>query len=393
MRASHSPAPTRDSAAVDICMPVYNAGPFVSESIESVLSQDFTNFRLLISVDKGDDNSAAICRKFASDERVQIYEQNKRLGYVANSNFLMKTATAPYMKFALHDDILSVNQISLLFEFMENEPGCSIGFPQLIQIKDPTERVFQDDVRGPVLRRMLDIIMNQRFVVAFHGLVRINKQAELRPLLPSGYPREFETDVLWMARAAIDGELRQVDKAIEYKRDLPGSTSRNWAPKTKKECLDLVVKQTADLSELAFTVCEDENERKQILMAAIVRLHCNGLNYGIAGSGQGGLIFNFRARRAFLHSLSGQPGQHIRRIGFKQLNKEIENDQGVVGASIRARIIHDNIGLGKLQGTDDFIKETLKMDPLAGWALPLKRKLNSLTSTIPYPVPQNGPNR
>ena len=37
-------------AAIDVCVPVYNAACFLRETIDSILSQDFSDFRLLLSV-------------------------------------------------------------------------------------------------------------------------------------------------------------------------------------------------------------------------------------------------------------------------------------------------------------------------------------------------------
>lgn len=49
---------------VSIVMPVYNAERYVSEAIESILQQTFTDFELIIFNDGSTDNCAEIIKKF-----------------------------------------------------------------------------------------------------------------------------------------------------------------------------------------------------------------------------------------------------------------------------------------------------------------------------------------
>jgi len=47
-------------------MPNFNKGKFIAESIESVLSQTFPDFELIIVDDASTDDSLSICRGYAS---------------------------------------------------------------------------------------------------------------------------------------------------------------------------------------------------------------------------------------------------------------------------------------------------------------------------------------
>ena len=47
---------------VSVIMPVYNAEKYLSEAIESVLNQMYTNFELLLINDRSTDNSKKICK-------------------------------------------------------------------------------------------------------------------------------------------------------------------------------------------------------------------------------------------------------------------------------------------------------------------------------------------
>jgi len=369
--------------AVDICVPVYNAAEFIVETIESILAQDFSDFRLLISVDQSTDNSAALCRTFTGDKRVELVEQTGRLGFVGNSNFLMRAVRAPYMKFLPHDDVMPKGLIGTLFAFMQTTPECSVAIPMLQGFGDQARDFDQFEVRGPVHRRLLDIIMNQRSVAAFHGLVRIDCRPELRPRLPQGYLRDFEADVYWMAMAAKRGELRRVSGAVEHKRFRSGMASNAWLPKTTLEGRQLLVQHTARLTELAFSVCENAEQQQQLLMAALVRLHGLGLNWGVGHSGSGQPFFRARVKRLLRRTLTGESAEFAREVSLCRLGRELHQVEGVIGASLLARELEMEIhklekGEGNSTRVESLYEKALAMDPHAGWAIPFRQKLSDV---------------
>jgi hypothetical protein len=372
------------SFAVDICVPVYNAADFIVETLESILAQDFTDFRLLISVDKSTDNSAALCGAFTGDKRVELVEQASRLGFVGNSNFLMRAVRAPFMKFVPHDDLMPKGLIRTLLSFMQETPDCAVAIPRLQGFGDQARDFDQFEVRGPVHRRLLDIIMNQRSVAAFHGLVRIDRPADERPMLPQGYLRDFETDVYWMAMAAMRGELRRVDGAVEHKRFRAGMTSHSWVPKSNAEARQLLVQHTARLTELAFSVCENAEQRQETLMAALVRLYGLGLNWGIASSARGQsfsrALFRARVNKALRDSLTGPSAEFAREMNFYRLGRALHKAGGVIGASLLAQELENELnnlesGGGNADRAGLLYDHALAMDPYAGWVIPFGRRL------------------
>jgi len=46
--------------AISVLMPVYNAGPFLKEAVDSILNQTFTDFEFLIFNDGSTDDSKKI---------------------------------------------------------------------------------------------------------------------------------------------------------------------------------------------------------------------------------------------------------------------------------------------------------------------------------------------
>jgi glycosyltransferase involved in cell wall biosynthesis len=85
-----------------IVIPVYNKERFVSKTIESVLSQTFTDYEIIIVNDGSTDQSEAKISTF-KDNRIRYYSK-KNEGVALARNFGIEKATADYICFLDADD-------------------------------------------------------------------------------------------------------------------------------------------------------------------------------------------------------------------------------------------------------------------------------------------------
>jgi glycosyltransferase involved in cell wall biosynthesis len=366
------------AAAIDVCVPVYNAADYLRETLDSILSQDFSDFRLLLSVDACEDDSLAICRDYARDPRVRVFEHRQRLGFAGNSNFLVRTARSEFMKFAPGDDILAPGMLRRLYEFVQREPECAIAIPLLKGFGQGARDFRQHEVRGPRVRRLLDVIMNQRSVAAYHGLVRLSPDIEDRPMFPEDIPGDHEADVHWMASAVRNGELRLVPDAVVRKRFRPDMTSRIWTPENRREARRLLIYHTSGLTELAWPLCGSEADRRQLILAALVRLWGLGLNWG---TGKAGPWSRRTLARSFLQSLREPAAGFAASLDRSGLGRQIRQDQGVVGASFLARQVEREASGEQMDTARKLYRQAIAMDPLAGWAEPFCSAFPGLADT------------
>ena len=59
---------------VSIITTLYNSGDFIAKTIESVMSQTYTNWEMVITDDCSDDDGPAIVESYAANEIAVIYE-------------------------------------------------------------------------------------------------------------------------------------------------------------------------------------------------------------------------------------------------------------------------------------------------------------------------------
>jgi glycosyltransferase involved in cell wall biosynthesis len=113
---------------VTACIPVYNNARFLSEAIESVRNQNFTDFELLILDDCSSDGSREIIRGHAAqDTRIVAAFHDRNLGMVENWNACLDRAKGEYVKFLFGDDLLaSKDTLSQMVTVLDAEHEISL---------------------------------------------------------------------------------------------------------------------------------------------------------------------------------------------------------------------------------------------------------------------------
>ncbi|MEE1125262.1 MAG: glycosyltransferase family 2 protein [Acutalibacteraceae bacterium] len=99
---------------VSVIMPVYNSEKYIKEAIDSVLSQTYANFELLLIDDGSTDSCPAICDNFeAIDSRVRtIHKPNG--GVCSARNLGIREAQGEYITFIDNDDAYEKNFLELM---------------------------------------------------------------------------------------------------------------------------------------------------------------------------------------------------------------------------------------------------------------------------------------
>ncbi|MDP4285501.1 MAG: glycosyltransferase [Bacteroidota bacterium] len=94
---------------VSIIIPAYNAEKWISQALESVISQTWNNIEIIIVNDGSTDGTKDIIQSF-NDERIRYFSQENK-GQCAASNAGLKQATGDYIKFFDADDIMNAEHV------------------------------------------------------------------------------------------------------------------------------------------------------------------------------------------------------------------------------------------------------------------------------------------
>jgi glycosyltransferase involved in cell wall biosynthesis len=106
-------------------MPAYNAEKFITQAVESILKQDYSDWELLILDDASTDSTSHIIHSY-SDDRIRVFSNQVNLGYLKSCNQLFNLVQGDFVTFLDADDTCPPNRISAcLCEFDEDS---ELGF-------------------------------------------------------------------------------------------------------------------------------------------------------------------------------------------------------------------------------------------------------------------------
>ncbi len=110
---------------VSIIVPIYNAEATLRRCVDSVLSQEFSDFELILADDGSRDGSGAICDGFAqADGRVRVLRKENS-GVSDTRNQAMALARGEYLQFLDADDWITPNATKLLVR-AAREHACDL---------------------------------------------------------------------------------------------------------------------------------------------------------------------------------------------------------------------------------------------------------------------------
>lgn len=213
-----SPAP------VGIGVPVYNGARFLAESLESLVTQTYSDIELVISDNGSTDETEEICREFAArDSRIRYLRTDVNKGAAWNFNRVAHETSGRYFKWATHDDLVAPTFVQRCVEMLEDAPDTvALVYPRTLLIDEEGNPLhpYADnlDIRDPTpharLRRLVRNIVKSN---AAYGLIRrrVVEQSRLLGTLPSA-------DYVMMAEFALLGEFWEISDRLFLRRVHPG---------------------------------------------------------------------------------------------------------------------------------------------------------------------------
>jgi glycosyltransferase involved in cell wall biosynthesis len=112
---------------ISVVMAAHNAERYISQSIQSVLSQTYTHLELIIYDDGSLDSTAAIVAAFA-DERIQLIRGRVNNGVSVARNKCIEVSRGAYIAILDADDIWDARKLQMQLDFIDkNKEVCIVG--------------------------------------------------------------------------------------------------------------------------------------------------------------------------------------------------------------------------------------------------------------------------
>jgi len=112
---------------VSVVMATYNHDRYLHQSIQSVLSQSYSNFELIIVNDNSKDTSDEIIKTIANHDHRIVYiknDQNEKLS--ACRNKAIRMAKGEFVVIVDSDDICMPNRLQRQLDYFSSHPKCDV---------------------------------------------------------------------------------------------------------------------------------------------------------------------------------------------------------------------------------------------------------------------------
>ena len=112
---------------VSIVVPVYNAGKYIEETMDSVLAQTYTDWELLLVLNGCTDDSAEVIARYQEahpDKAIRVIEEKNNKGAAMARNRGVNEATGRYIAYVDADDVWQPQKLEHMLRFMKEKNGA-----------------------------------------------------------------------------------------------------------------------------------------------------------------------------------------------------------------------------------------------------------------------------
>lgn len=141
---------------ISVVVPIYNAMPYLSEALDSLLKQSYPALEIICVNDGSTDNSLEIVKKYSSsDSRIKIIDGING-GYGCAMNKGLRAASGQYFAILEPDDYIPENTYKTLISLAEKYnldfiKGRTVSFAE----NENNGRVFTPAPRYPILHKVI----------------------------------------------------------------------------------------------------------------------------------------------------------------------------------------------------------------------------------------------
>ncbi len=202
---------------ISIVMPSYNSAAFIREAVDSLISQTYPHFELLVCDDGSSDDTQEIVREMARrDNRIKLIV-NRHGGVSRNCNVGLNEAKFPWIARLDADDVAAPDRLEIQIRAAERQPEviCWGGRAHLINRQGQMLRGAQ---LGPVSE--VDYLKMRRSgkVIYILGPTVMFRREEA--LAVGGYDPRFDgaEDIELLSRLARRGAVRTLPEVLTFYR-------------------------------------------------------------------------------------------------------------------------------------------------------------------------------
>ena len=195
-----------EKSLISIITPAYNAGKYIAETIDSVKTQSYTNWELIIVDDCSTDNTANIVKQYQqSDSRIKYFKLENNSGVAGiPRNYGIQRANGDYIAFIDADDLWLPEKLEKQIAFLQ-KTNADLVYTNLIYFYPDGKESF---IKTRPISSLFALLMRNP-VSTSSVLVKKTKDLFFDPSLKVG-----EDQVLWSSLFQERYSIQHLDEFL-----------------------------------------------------------------------------------------------------------------------------------------------------------------------------------
>lgn len=201
---------------------MFNSEFFISETINSVINQTYTNWELFLIDDGSTDDTIEVANQFLSKfQNIKLLKNDKNLGTAISRNKGIEASKGDFIAFLDADDLWKPQKLEIQIEFMQTE-NCLVCFSSYEQINEV----------GKPLNKLIKALPE----LTYHKLLKSNYIGNLTGIynaavlgkIKAPNLRKRQDWLLWLSAIKKSGNpAKSIQESLAYYRVRKESMSSN----------------------------------------------------------------------------------------------------------------------------------------------------------------------
>lgn len=225
---------TNENNLVSVIMPSYNSAETISESIESIISQSYQNWELLVTDDCSTDDTVEILTAYAKkDSRIRFFMNPRNSGAAVSRNNSISYSNGTFLAFLDSDDIWLPGKLQRQVDFMNTNRYVDFSFTAYCLINGNGKDLGKTiDLQGENLCFSYRDMLHKKATLGCSTVMLRKSSFEdiSMPLIRTG-----QDYALWLKLLKTGKKAYLLNEVLTEYRILPNSISRNKFKKSKRQ--------------------------------------------------------------------------------------------------------------------------------------------------------------
>lgn len=208
---------------ISVVMPARNAATTLAESLESLLTQSFKDFELVLVNDGSTDNTLAIADRYAERLTIRTLDHKRSQGVASSINDGLAASDSEFVARLDSDDLAMPERFERQLDFMRANPRTGVCGSHLLVFSDQYDGRFV--LNHPTTSGAIATAMLQRCAIAHPSVIARRQVFELA----GNYDERFdfaEDYELWCRASLLGVQFANIPEPLTHYRKHAGQVSQ-----------------------------------------------------------------------------------------------------------------------------------------------------------------------